>query len=34
MKVKELIEIKTNKNGIQTVSARLLHEKLGVETHI
>ena len=32
MKVKELIEIRTNKNGIQTVSARLLHEKLGIET--
>ena len=27
-----LIEIKTNKNGIQTVSARLLHEKLRIET--
>ena len=32
MKVKELIEIRTNKNGIQTVSARLLHEKLRIET--
>lgn len=27
-----LIEVKTDKNGIQTVSARLLHEKLGIET--
>lgn len=26
-----LIEVKTDKNGIQTVSARLLHEKLGIE---
>lgn len=25
---KELIEINTDKNGVQTVSARLLHEKL------
>jgi phage anti-repressor protein len=30
--MKELIEIKTNKEGIQTVSARLLHEKLEVKT--
>jgi phage anti-repressor protein len=28
----ELIEVKTDKNGVQTVSARLLHEKLGIET--
>ena len=30
--MKELIEIKTNKEGVQIVSARLLHEKLEVET--
>lgn len=29
----DLIEIKTDKKGIQTVSARLLHEKLGIATH-
>ena len=28
----ELIEVKTDKKGVQTVSARLLHEKLGIET--
>ena len=27
-----LIEVKTDKNGVQTVSARLLHEKLEIET--
>lgn len=29
---KELIKIKTDKKGIQTVSARLLYEKLGIKT--
>ncbi len=29
----DLIKIKTDKKGIQTVSARLLHEKLGIATH-
>lgn len=28
----ELIEVKTDKNGVQTVSARLLHEKLEVKS--
>lgn len=28
----DLIEIKTDKKGIQTVSARLLHEKLKIKT--
>lgn len=28
----ELIEVQTDKKGVQTVSARLLHEKLGIVT--